>query len=160
MTRILILPRFRFSFQSIPRILVFGGMGVLITVFSICRSFIRLASGFLFTFPRRPPRISLHRLKRGSMMRLGGFPILLLVKRRRRPLSLRSLRLTMPGFLFPMFSEGKAFLTLLGKGGEPLATVPCSSANAKACFRACEKRGLVANIDSKKGEAFLKGESK
>jgi len=59
-----------------------------------------------------------------------------------------------------MFSEGKAFLTLLGKGGEPLATVPCSSANAKACFRACEKRGLVANIDSKKGEAFLKGESK
>jgi len=49
------------------------------------------------------------------------------------------------------------FLVLLGKGGRPLRTVMGKGRNAVAAYEACEKRGLVARLNSEKGDAFFGG---
>lgn len=51
--------------------------------------------------------------------------------------------------------KSEVFLILLGKGGDPIETIPGKGKNAVAAYRACEKRGLVARLNSDKGDAFL-----
>lgn len=53
------------------------------------------------------------------------------------------------------FLSGEVFLTFLGKDGYPVASVSGKSKNAKAAYRACEARGLVASGSSVKGRAFM-----
>jgi len=53
------------------------------------------------------------------------------------------------------FLGGEVFLSFLNGKGDPVATVSGGSPNAKAAYRACKARGLVAAASSEKARAFM-----